>query len=549
MKLSTKIFSYDIVLDTGENIFMGTFLNPGFEDMVIDKNTDFYVDKSMLLSITNERIDTYDCFLCVSRFRRSGKTMAANMIAAYYSKGCDSHEIFADLKISKDLSFEKYINKYNVISIDMNGVLSMKGKMTTAQFYTKYIVPELMEEFPEVDIKEDDSLVEALISIYEATGERFVFIIDEYDAVFREERYSSDAEEYMRFLISLFKGSIGSSTIALAYLTGIMPIIKDKNQSGLNNFDEYTMVHAYEMAPYMGFTEDEVRSLAEKAEMDYHEMKRWYDGYTMEGIKIYSPKSIIDAIEDKECDYYWTQTCSYEVLTDYISMEFEGIKEDVISLLFGDSVPVNTRKFNNTMLKINSKDDVYTCLIQLGYLGHDSDEKTCFIPNKELRDMWALCMERAKGYEEIGRIIRKSEYLLDATWKMEEETVSAMFKKAHKEITKSIKTERGYDLKCAILLSYFNAQEYYRVICSELERSEEYAKVVFVPSVPNVPAMLVEFKKDNSLDIVLGNIKDREYKEALEKYGDNLLLVAISYDSKKMEYYSRIEKVKKESQE
>ena len=238
---------------------MGKFLNPGVITMSLDKDDEFYVDKSMLISVLNKRINRRDRFLCVSRPRRFGKTMAANMIAAYYSKGCDSHEIFSDLKISHDPSFEKYINKYNVIKMDINGIAFKKGNMTIAQYYNKEVVPELIKQYPSVGLSEDSPLSNALFSIYEATGDRFVFIIDEYDLPNREKKYASELSEYIEFLVSLFKNEETNQAIALAYLTGIMPIIKDKVQSKLNNFAEYTMLEADEMVPFMGFTEAEVR--------------------------------------------------------------------------------------------------------------------------------------------------------------------------------------------------------------------------------------------------------------------------------------------------
>ena len=521
---------------------MGKFLNPGVINMSLDKDDEFYVDKSMLISVLNKRINRRDRFLCVSRPRRFGKTMAANMIAAYYSKGCDSHEIFSDLKISHDPSFEKYINKYNVIKMDINGIAFKKGNMTIAQYYNKEVVPELIKQYPSVGLSEDSPLSNALFSIYEATGDRFVFIIDEYDLPIRDEKYTSELSEYIEFLVSLFKNEETNQAIALAYLTGIMPIIKDKVQSKLNNFAEYTMLKAKDMAPFMGFTEDEVRSLSLKAGMSFDELKRWYDGYNLMNLEIYSPKSVVSAIEDNMCDDYWFQTSSYEAVTDYISLNLEGLKEDVVEMLSGNKVKVDVSLYRNTMSFVY-KDDVLTYLIHLGYLAYDLAESSCYIPNKEIRDMWALMMKRTSGYSEVARMIKESRNLLEATWKGDEKAVAEGVAKAHMEISSILQYNSESSLQSSLHLAYYYAKDYYTFV-NELPAGKGFADIAFIPYKPNVPAIIVELKKDDTVENAIKQIKERQYPNALEKYKDNLLLVAICYDSGKKEYYCRIEKAK-----
>ena len=295
---------------------MGTYVNPGTRNMEIDIDDAFYVDKSMLIRVLNNKVNKKDRFICVSRPRRFGKTMAANMIAAYYSKGCDSHEIFSGLKISKDPTFEDNINRYTVIKLDINGAATGKGDKTIVQYYNENVVPELMKAYPNVGLSSDMSIAKALVSIHESTGDKFVFIIDEYDLPIRDGKYASELGEYIAFLVSLFKSEETNYTIALAYLTGIMPIIREKVQSKLNNFTEYTMLDADDMAPFMGFTEEEVHSLSQKSGMAFDDLKRWYDGYSLKGEKIYSPKSIIDAVKYHECDGY--STASTIDLGEYI---------------------------------------------------------------------------------------------------------------------------------------------------------------------------------------------------------------------------------------
>ena len=315
----------------------------------------------------NGKIGTDDRFLCVSRPRRFGKTMAANMIAAYYSKGCDSHEIFSDLKISKDPSYEENINKYAVIQLDMNDVMTNKGSLSVSEYLNRVVVAELRDEYQNIDLEDGITLSNSLKRINLLIHDQFVFVIDEYDVVIRDEEYSKDFNDYLKLLVSLFKSSSTASAIALAYLTRILPIIQDKTDSGLNNFTEYTMLDADEMAPFMGFTEDEVKSLSTQSGMEFDELKKWYDGYNLNEIEIYSPKSVINSVEKRRCDDYWTQTKSYKALKDYILLDFDGIKNDVISMISGEHIPVNVKKFTNTSF-IDSKDDAFTSLIHLGYL-------------------------------------------------------------------------------------------------------------------------------------------------------------------------------------
>ena len=321
----------------------------------------------MLIALLNGKIGTDDRFLCVSRPRRFGKTMAANMIAAYYSKGCDSHEIFSDLKISKDPSYEENINKYAVIQLDMNDVVTNKGLLSVSEYINRVVVAELRDEYQNIDLEDGITLSNSLKRINLLIHDQFVFVIDEYDVVIRDEEYSKDFNDYLKLLVSLFNSSSTAPAIALAYLTGILPIIKDKTDSGLNNFTEYTMLDADEMAPFMGFTEDEVKSLSTQSGMEFDELKKWYDGYNLNEIEIYSPKSVINSVGKRRCDDYWTQTKSYKALKDYILMDFNGIKNDVISMVSGEHIPVNVKKFTNTSF-IDSKDDAFTSLIHLGYL-------------------------------------------------------------------------------------------------------------------------------------------------------------------------------------
>ena len=519
---------------------MGTYVNPGTERLKRSKANKYYVDKSMILSVLNEKINTDDNLICVSRPRRFGKTMAANMIAAYYSKGCDSHEIFSSLNISKDPTFEENINKYTVIKLDMNDVVTNKGKLSVSEYIDEKVISELRKEYPSVTLKDGVSLSTAIMEIYSSTGDQFVFIIDEYDVIIRDQEYSSEISGYLSFLVSLFKNSTVSPAIALAYLTGIMPIIREKVQSKLNNFKEYTMISPKGMAPFMGFTEEEVQSLAQKSGMAFDDLKRWYDGYNLKGLEIYSPKSVINAIEEGVCDDYWSQTSSYEALKDNILMDFNGIKSDVIRMVSGESISVNVSKFTNSRV-VNSKDDVFTALIHLGYLGYNYSEQTCFIPNYELMKEWINVLEDTPDYEGVAELIRESKRLLEATWKGDEDAVAEAVARAHAEACSIQRYNNEGSFQSALHLAYYYAKSCYTIV-NELPGGKGFADVAFIPYKPDVPAIIIELKKDDTTSAAISQIRERKYPEALEKYRENLLLVAITYDSKTKEHRARIEK-------
>ena len=520
---------------------MGIYLNPGLNNFIEDKQRLHYIDKSLLIKELNNKIDIRDKFICSSRPRRFGKTMAANMIAAYYSKGCDSHEIFSDLKISTDPSFEEHINKYNVIKFDCAGMYFGRQKnQPTVEVITTRIVNELKNEFKHIDINDSLSLAEAIYKVYKSTNLKFVIIIDEYDVIVRDGN-ESEIDDLICLFYDLFKNSDFNSSIALAYLTGILPIKKDTLQSKLNNFKEITMLDARELAPYIGFTREETKLLANNANMDMAELERWYDGYCVDGVELYSPKSVIEAIERKKCGSYWTQTGSYEAVSNYIDLNIDGVKDDVIKMMAGESISVDIMDFNNNLTSFRTKDDVFVYLIHLGYLAYDGDGKTCRIPNNEIKSQWANTLKRSANYSNVAAIIDVSKKLLEATQKEQEEVVAKALEKSHELLTSNLSYNNEQSLQSAIMLSYFYAYDYYTII-PEFTTGKGYADIVMIPFVPNIPALVIELKKDKVAGGAIEQIKAKDYPSRLNGYKGNTLLVGINYDSKTKEHSCLIEK-------
>ena len=373
---------------------MGIYLNPGNGTFTEIANAKIYVDKTEMIRVINSFIDTSNSYICVSRPRRFGKTFAGNMLCAYYSKGCDSRELFGRFKISQDPHFAEKLNRFNVIKIDMNSEYqNAKKKDALIERLTKKVQRELAAAFPDVPFHEEDSLGESILNVYAATGETFIFLLDEYDVLVREQVSQSLFDEYLSFLNGLFKSDTLRPAIALAYLTGILPIVRDKVQSKLNNFREYTILNAGPLAEYVGFTAVETKALCAEYGVDYDECRRWYDGYRLGEFEIYNPESVVCAVEQNAFEGYWGQTSSYEAISDRIRQNFAGTKDAVIRMLAGEAVEVNITRFLNTMDAFRTKDDLFTYLTYLGYLAYNREEKTCRIPNREVRQEWFNAIE------------------------------------------------------------------------------------------------------------------------------------------------------------
>ena len=510
---------------------MGIYLNPGFDNLMTDRRGDNYIDKSMLIKELNGFIGKPDPLICVSRPRRFGKTMAANMICAYYTKGCDSHEAFRGLKIADDPSFEEHINRYNVIKFDLASMAGRRrGGLNTVQTIEKYVVADFITQFPEIHFPENCDLTLAIQTVYQKSGEQFVIIMDEYDYLIRE-RESLEIESYLTFLNTLFKDDSIRPALALAYITGILPIIRDSFQSKLNNFKEFTMVNAKRLAPFIGFTREETEYLAEKNGMDMAELERWYDGYCVNGIEIYSPKSVIEAVENRKCDDYWTQTGSYDAIRISIELDLYGIRDDVQKMMTGTPIYVSVTSYENRMDSFRSRDDVFTYLIHLGYLAYDADDGKCRIPNNEIKGDWEYAVRSSEVYRSFARIAESSRNLLDATISLDAQAVTEGLSKSHELMTSNMSYNNEQSLQSAIMLAYFYAYSYYTII-PECPAGKGYADVIMIPAVPGKPALVIELKRDKTAEKAMEQIKSRSYPSALEKYRGNTVLVAVNYDSK-----------------
>jgi len=520
---------------------MGIYLNPDNMDFQEALNSEIYVDKTELIKRTNNIIHTNNKYICISRPRRFGKSMAGDMLAAYYSRGCDSKEMFSGFKIASDANFEKHLNKYNVIHINMLDFIDSRKSINEAiDYLSRRLIYEIKQENGDVNCFDWNDLMSVLADVFHEKKVPFIFVIDEWDCVFREYKRNTEGQsEYLDFLRRILKGQ---SYIALAYMTGILPIKKYGKHSALNMFTEIAMTNTREYAEFTGFTEAEVKELCEKYDMPFDETKRWYDGYNLKGISIYNPRSVVMSMTGHDFDSYWTSTETYEALKVYIQMNFDGLREKVIDMIAGEKVSVNTGKFQNDMSTFYSADDVLTLLIHLGYLTYN--EGKVWIPNSEVQQEFINSIEDG-GWETVMNAIRSSDELIEATINGDEEKVAKMVEKAHDENASVIGYNNETSLSCVISLAYYSARKEY-IIHREFATGKGFADLVFIPrKTSDKPAMVIELKWDKSADTAIEQIKRRQYTDKVSEYTGDILLVGISYDTETKSHSCIIEKLTK----
>lgn len=528
---------------------LGRFLNPDNAAFKRTLNSKIYVDKTEFLDFTNQMINTNSAFICNSRPRRFGKSVTADMLTAYYSRGCDSKKLFSDLKIGSLENFEENLNKYNVIHFDVQWCLEPAGNpKKLVDYITRNTLNELREEFHEIISEEIESLPDALSKINAKTGKQFIIIIDEWDVLIRDEAAQLDVqEEYINFLRGLFKGSEPMKYIGLAYITGILPIKKLKTQSALNNFDEYTMLDAGEIAKYIGFTQDEVKKLCVKYETDFEKVRHWYDGYLLGEYHIYNPKAVVSVVTKRTFQSYWSQTGSYEVIVPLISKNFDGLKTAIIEMISGDMVKIDTGTFQNDAVNFSNRDDVITFLIHLGYLAYDEKKQCAYIPNEEVRQE-LLKATRQKKWKEFIEFERQSDSLLDATLDMDEETVSAVIEKIHMQYTSAIRYNDENSFSSVLTIAYLSSMKYYFTPIREFPAGRGFADFVYLPKPEYIniyPALLIELKWNKNVQTALEQIKKNLYPESLLSYTGDVFIVGITYDKKDKTHKCKIEKYKK----
>ena len=520
---------------------MGMFINLGNAGFQRVRNSEF-VDKSGLIAVVNKTLNTEQSFSCVSRCRRFGKSLAAKMLCAYYDQSCDSRHLFEDLEIARDPSFEKHLNKYPVIYLDLSDFVTRYQDARIISEMDRRLKDDIYTAYPDIQPKEDDDLMDYLARIAIARQQQFIFIIDEWDAICRE--FAPDTtvfDSYLNWLRRMFKGGLTMQVFAGVYMTGILPVKKYRTQSAMNNFLEYSMVEPGDMGRFFGFTKDDVRRLAGKYGMDFDELEKWYDGYQIgDEQSMFNPNSVMQAVTRHRCRSFWASTGAYDAVANYIKMNYEGLKDDMISMLAGGHCKVDPTMFSNDMSIVRSKDDVLTVLIHLGYLSFDWRRDECYIPNREVAGEMVNAV-KDNNWEPVVDALQKSERLLQATLEGDSEAVARGIEAAHDENTSILSYNDENSLACVLSIAYYYAKNDY-VVHRELATGKGFADLVLIPR-KNVdsPAIVVELKVNRDADAAIDQIKRKEYPAKVQQYTDRLLLVGINYDRETKQHTCRIE--------
>lgn len=516
---------------------MGVFLNRGSAAFEKALNSRIYVDKTGLIEYCNGVINTEQCYMCVSRPRRFGKSMAAGMLQAYYEKGIDSEQLFAGFKISECKDWTDHLNRYDVIKIDIADITSDIGSGENALNYLEETLKnDLNNEYGEVLSPADNTITSILFKISQKTGSRFVIIIDEWDYFFRDKSCNEALQtRYINLLRALFKGDRSKTFLALAYITGILPIKQYDSESALNNFWEYTMTSPKRLAEYVGFTKEEVKTLCNKYDMDFDKAMEWYDGYSFNSVKhICGPNSVVNAMLNGTYENYWSKTVAFNSLASYITMNFDGLRDSIVNMICGGRESVDISGYENDMRNIHNRDDVLTVLIHLGYLAYDSEKEEVYIPNKEVWDIFEKNLKNA-NWQEVITSVNASERLLRQTLAGNSDAVADMIDECHIQNFSVLKYNDENSLAICIALAYYTAKKDYLII-REMPAGYGFADMVFIPKISGkYPAMVIELKWKNDADTAISQIKRKKYPDALVGYQGEILLVGISYDKNNKE--------------
>ena len=535
---------------------MGVYLDSktGYTLYSNEMEKPYFVDKSLLLKELFPLIDEGSNYVCITRPRRFGKTVMTNMITAFFSRACNTKEIFQKLFISQTEEYERYINHYSVISISFNDVT---GDCVSYADYIgrieKRLVKDLKKAYPELVTDETEYLVDILQDIYEEKEEKFIFVLDEWDYIFHQDFASeTDKKRYLTFLRSLLKDR---AYVKFAYMTGILPIAKYSSGSELNMFAEYTMATEEKFSEYFGFTEKEVDVLYKKYEINQPEyrkvtregLKEWYNGYhTLSGERLYNPRSVVMALTNNNLGNYWTSAGPYDEIFYYIANDVAEVRDDLALMAAGESIPVKIREYAATSQNLKTKEEIFSAMVVYGFLTCEKGRVS--IPNKELMDKFAdmLMKENSLGY--VYNLAKESTRMLNATLHGDTETMCQILEKAHNTEIPLLSYNNETELTAVVNLVYLAARDRYRV-----EREDKagigYVDFIFYPKIDkSADAIILELKVNHTPEEAISQIKEKKYALKFEeklgekrKYTGRVLAVGIGYDKTTKKHLCKVE--------
>ncbi|MGM9977535.1 MAG: AAA family ATPase [Clostridium sp.] len=498
----------------------------------------YFVDKSMIIEKMNEVLETASKYICITKPRRFGKSSVADMLGAYYSKAFDSKEIFDKLNISKSKSYKKNINKYNVINISFNETTII------SKSYEKYISrivsllkEDILDAFPNVHIKDNYEIFDILSE----TNEKFIFIIDEWDYIFSHNLFEENQNDFLEFLRNLLKDK---SYVALAYMTGVLPIKKYSTGSALNMFDEYTMLKDPLYSEYFGFVEEEVENLCNMQDkITIEEIKSWYNGYADEyGKEIYNPRSVVKALKNRKCQSYWTSTGAMDEVLYYLKYNIAEVRDDVIEMVSGNSIDIILdEEYRAGQKTLETKEEIYSAMVVYGFLSYYDGRLK--IPNKEIMKEFEKAL-RDKSFGRVMDIVKNSEKMLKATLRKDVNTMKKIIDDVHNSEIPILQYNDENSLSCVVTLAYLFARNYYRIEREE-KSGKGYADFLFHPRRKGDTALILELKMDSTCDKAINQIKEKKYAQKFiqENEDKRILAVAICYNSKTKEHECKVEEL------
>jgi len=534
---------------------MGRYLNSMVPLETYKKiaGTRFFVDKTLLLEDVLNAVEMDgQKYLCITRPRRFGKSVMANMVGCFLGNSSDSSGIFSNLSIAGSEYYQKHLNRHNMIFIDFSRVpRDCNGYEQYIDRIQDGINGDLAEAYSDLEIDTSGSVWDNLSMIFEKKGETFVFVIDEWDAVFHMPFISKEKQkEYPIFLKSMLKDQ---AYVELAYMTGVLPIAKYSSGSELNMFVEYDMTVMERFSDYFGFTEAEVDTLFERymkttktPKITREELQLWYDGYhTASGERLYNPRSVVCALANNQLANYWTSSGPYDEIFFYVKNNIDDIRDDLVLMVAGEGVEAEIQNYAAASMELNTKDEIYSAMVIYGLLTYTDGE--VFIPNKELMDKFRELLMNKESLGYVYRLANESKRMLEATLRGDTDTMAEILKFAHNTEAPILSYNSETELSAVVNLVYLAARDKYRV-----EREDKagtgYVDFIFYPERRNGDAVILELKVDSTPDDAIRQIKDREYALRFKgklgekpRYTGRVLVVGIGYSKRTKEHSCKVE--------
>ena len=515
----------------------------------------YFIDKTELIAEMIPLVESGSDYICITRPRRFGKTMAASMLGVFFSKSCDSHGIFDNLNIAQSPKYSQHINQYNVIYIDFSDIDD------ECKNYTSYIqnIKELLRDdlhtmYPEVKFRKNGSISEDLKRIYAQTQTPFIFILDEWDAIFHIPFIKEpDKQSYLRFLKGMLKGK---EYISLAYMTGILPIAKYSSGSELNMFLEYTMTSEGKYNEYFGFTDTEVNnvydrylSICKEPQVTREGLKLWYDGYhTRSGERVYNPRSVVASLTNNNLGNYWTSSGPYDEIFYYTEKNINDVRDSLALMVSGESIDAKIQEYAATSMNLKTKDEIWSAMVVYGFL--TSEHGKVFIPNKELMGKFEdmLLKEPSLGY--VYNLSKASDQMLKATIAGDTDAMADILEFAHDTESPLLDYNNEIELTAVVNLTYLSARDHYRIEREDKARTG-YVDFIFYPKDYQADCIILELKTDHTPEEAIQQIKDRKYALKFKgrlgekpQYSGRILAVGIAYDRTTKHHSCKVEVLK-----